>query len=783
MRNEEPGIFMPRCARSGDELPLAMQQLFLTGRILPAGARLVVQHRFQSAARKPLEVVYTFLLPRDAALRRFEVQGPGFKAHSELQPPRQAQENYERGVAAGHLSVLARGYRDGMVNLSLGNLNPQEEVLVALEILAGVDLRDDGFRFRFPFTLAPSYHPDARAILLEDQELQMELPADRFDDLLLPAFRKSARGLHQIGFEVDLDVPWGIEEIGSPSHSIRVCGSRRVILAPAADLPDRDLVLDVRSEMGETRLLSGQTGDGRRHFAALIPSTHFGVRKEAARNVVFLMDRSGSMSGEPIAQARKALAACLAVLGAEDRFGLVAFDDRCETFSAELKEADPRNRRAARDFLTKIDARGGTELAAGIREAAAMISGRGGDIFILTDGQVFETEGILQTARRAGCRLHSLGIGSASQDRFLALLARETDGISRFVTPRERVDQAALDLFASVACPVAVGFRVEGLEPSGGRWSPEPSPSVFPGCPVLLYGDCVAGTDDGITIRYSTAAQEAPGRIVLSGADSCCGETLRLLRGARRITDAEARLESDDSAIGRRTAARQEEYLAALSREYSLASRSMSLVAVVERAGDRPGEPPVTQVVPLGLSQDMVLEETQQIMYCLSAPEAAAPPSPVAFSCALPMMEESAACMNELPAWPTDFDRLMDLSIRIEPDGGMPGEKEEERILVSLLLLLAFLANGDDLRSGAFRSHVARLVDFLERELPAGLPEEKLRVAKETLRRVRERKPAAGPWMDLAEGMLPEKAHRPVEEAWAALSEKDHPPDSGTLLR
>ena len=77
----------------------------------------------------------------------------------------------------------------------------------------------------------------------------------------------------------------------------------------------------------------------------------------------------------------------------------------------------------------------------------------------MTDGQVSGTEAILAEARSAGVRLHCLGIGSASQDRFLTLLARETGGVSRFVTPRERVDLAAVDLFASIGKPLVAGLK------------------------------------------------------------------------------------------------------------------------------------------------------------------------------------------------------------------------------------------------------------------------------------------------------------------------------------
>src|SRR6266699_6836177 len=157
------GSFGPLAAATGKAVNLSMQRLWLTGQVLPAGARLVVQHVFRSEEDKALEVIYAFPLPRDAALRRFRITGEGFEAQSELKRTEEAVNAYEEGIARGSLATLARAYGDGVVNLTVGNVRPKETVIVQLEILCGVELRDDGFRFRFPFTLAPTYHTRAKA--------------------------------------------------------------------------------------------------------------------------------------------------------------------------------------------------------------------------------------------------------------------------------------------------------------------------------------------------------------------------------------------------------------------------------------------------------------------------------------------------------------------------------------------------------------------------------------------------------------------------------------------
>jgi Ca-activated chloride channel family protein len=733
--------YVPVAAATGEAVELAMQRLWLTGRVTAAGARLVVEHVFESAEAKPVEVVYCFGLPRDAALRRFRIEGEGFSVESTLRETEKAVKEYEEAVAQGSLASLARQYADGVINLTVGNLRQGERVTVRLEILAGVESRDDGFRFRFPFTLAPRYHAKARMIESAPGVGEMELPADEFGDVLLPPVHKDATGLHAVGFDVEVALSAGLSEVGSPSHSVRMrnveAGSARVWLSGAKDVPDRDLILDAKAGTMSPSVTGGLDEAGRGHFVAIVPSTAFGEVAETPRRVVLVIDRSGSMSGAPMAQAKKAVEACLGALGGSDRFGLVAFDDKVETFGRGIVEASREQRDKARRFLDGIEARGGTELAAGFVEAARMLGGEGGDVMVLTDGQVAGTEQILSKARAAAIRIHMLGIGSASEDRFLAQLAKETGGVSRFVTPRERVDMEAVELFSSIGRPVASGIAVSGAD-----LHPEPFKSVHAGTPLVIYG--------------STSAAESVLRISWEGGRSFdlpvrlnaspFAETARLLRGARLITDLESRYSEDASEGGveKRKAGRVAARLKALSEEYGLASREMSLVAVVKRASDRPGEIPETRVVPVGMPQDV-----QFSSYFAGAPGqppmAAAPPMLMRASTgSFPAMSaggesrlergksrlrsmfsrsksaemfDSIVASSPAPKPADPVDRLLDLAAQIEPDGGMPGRSFDERISSTLAALRDFLREGHTSKSGAFRSHVKRLAEFLRGEL------------------------------------------------------------------
>ncbi|MCL4692127.1 MAG: VWA domain-containing protein [Candidatus Hydrogenedentes bacterium] len=716
---EEALGFGPR-KNNGEPVRLAMQELHLSGKVLPVGARLMLQHVFVSGELDPIEVVYAFALPRDAALRQFHVTGEGFRVRSELKPVEEAEKAYEDGIEAGSLSTLAKIHQDGVVNLAVGNIRPGETVAVQLELVAGVNARDDGYRFRFPFALAPGYHPKARMVETQPGTGEIELP-EEFGDVILPAWTAEMEGLHHVSFDLEIPMMSSLE-VSSPSHPIsvrRLNGeSDRVTLATEGDVPNRDLVLDVRTETSEAMSFAGTDGGGRTNFITLMPSALFGERREEPRRVVFVIDRSGSMDGAPMRQALAAVNACLGALTPEDRFGIVAFDDKVESTGSSLLAGDAKGREIAQGFLPTVHARGGTELAAGIEAAAKIIwPEQDADILLVTDGQVMGIDPILFRARRAGLRVHCLGIGSASQDRFLTQLARETGGTSQFLTPRERVDMAAVELFSTMGRPMASGvaYEVQGAEDA--QLALRPSGTVHAGNPAIVYGSYQSGTTPTLCATWNSGSLTIP----LSSVRCDLGETVKLVQGARLITDADARFGQSSSGgiLGRRMRTREEQHLEKLSREYGLASRRMALVAVVERPGDTSGQLPATQVVPVGMP-----EGTSYGSYFPSSVSSFASASALrshgsglftvgsassVSSFSSPHASEAMEAFDE----PTADDRLVALAGAIAPDGGMPGRTPDQRVLATVLALTLFVLNGHTAARGIFAPHVRRLLLFL----------------------------------------------------------------------
>ncbi len=231
--------------------------------------------------------MYCFPLPRDASLVSFQISGENFSISSRLERAVDAQARYEQALEDGSLAAVTQQNLDGLVNLTVGSLRPGETVSVRLDLIAGVSLSDSGFRLRFPFTVAPCYHSQMRVSVDEPGIGTIELPEEVAAGVFLPRFHAAASDLHNIGFELQISPAKAVSEIASPSHAVRVLLHGRdatgVKLSPDRDVPNRDLVLDVNCDLGTGRAWADGSGGGRKHFAAVVPSTAFGQPTRARR--------------------------------------------------------------------------------------------------------------------------------------------------------------------------------------------------------------------------------------------------------------------------------------------------------------------------------------------------------------------------------------------------------------------------------------------------------------------------------------------------------------------
>lgn len=759
-------------ASTNQPVPLAMQHLNLSGRASPVGALLRATHRFKAEGDKPIEALYTFGLPKNGVVRRFIVKGKDFEVESALKPRAEARKEYEDGVQAGHLSVLGETSLDGVVTLSVGQIKPDEEITVVIEALVGVEVRDRGFRFRFPFTLPPRYHSKAQMTQTPTGG-KIDPPEDVFGDLILPEWRTDIENLHAVSFNMHVESGGVLESVASPSHRVKfnmnADGSADVELAGGDTAPNRDLVIDVNVReatalvFADESVLGKGTGDkalpkDAPRWTAIIPSSVLPKASGLTRKVCFVLDQSGSMEGPKMKQSKAVLAACLSALGPEDYFALMSFDHGQYPFHSGLVQATDVTRRAALQWLASIHASGSTELAPALGMAVRLLGGPGHDIFLITDGEVSETGPVIETMAASGTRVHCLGVGEASEDRFLSSLSRRTQGVSKMVGSSENVSVLGLELFNAMKQPVQT--EVKATVGTGKKSQDHRVGTVYENRAIVLTDNGTSGKG----LPTEAVLHYAGGQITvaLKGLYRATPDGLSaLLWAGRQVEDLEAALDMTKDGAGRTTV---EDSLKAVSIAYGLASRVMSLSAVVKRVGDQPGVTPEQKVIPVGMPEDMKdgagvfgsrgFGGMVAFRRVASGPVAAVSylsggggtkgyggGSSHMFSlCAttrgrgvtLGDCSVDSLCEESMPvaaAIDPALDAYLKASSRatafttssaivelgtLAADGGLPGQTTEARVLKTAVLALAVLNLCVEGGTSMFTAHLRRMADFLD---------------------------------------------------------------------
>lgn len=390
---------------------------------------VTVQQRYRNPEKTNIEAVYTFPLPPDAVLLDFAAEIGAHRLVAAVVEKKKAVERYEDAVTDGDTAILLEQLEPGLYSASVGNLMPGETATVRFRY--GLLLRWNGDRVRFaiPTTIAPRYG-DPLASGLEPQQV----PAYALD--LERAFRLTVtvRGLLRNARFV------------SPSHDLRVREETDVaviaLAGPAA--MDRDFVFEAHVPNVEpAAAVVAPDREGWVAMASFRPAIP-AVDTPAPRAVTIVVDCSGSMRGESIAQAKAALERILDGLRAGDAFDIVAFGNTHKALFGRLTPLSETIRAQARRFVRRLEAdMGGTEIVDAL-EAAYALPGPvevARDLFLITDGEVWDNGSIVAGAKRSGQRIFTVGVGNAAVEGFLRRLAEVTGGAGEMVVPRE--DMAA----------------------------------------------------------------------------------------------------------------------------------------------------------------------------------------------------------------------------------------------------------------------------------------------------------------------------------------------------
>ncbi|NGN66647.1 VWA domain-containing protein [Streptomyces sp. A7024] len=482
-------------------------------------AGVTVTQDFRNPYDVPLEATYIFPLPARAAVTAFRMEADDRVIEGLLKERAQARADYDEAVAEGRRAAIAEEDRPDVFTIRVGNIVPGERVRIRLTLSQPLPYEDGAATFRFPLVVAPRYIPgspldDAPAGSGTAPDTDAVPDASRITPpVLLPGFPDPVR----LSLAVNVD-PAGLDlrELRSSLHVVET-GEHGVRLQPGERL-DRDFILRLRFAASSSLVLAPDDGEGQAGTFALTVVEPVGdaVSAPPPRDVVLVLDRSGSMGGWKMVAARRAAARIVDTLDARDRFAVLSFDtvvERPEGLPSGLVEATDRHRYRAVEHLARVEARGGTKLLQPLREAQGLLADETRErvLVLVTDGQVGNEDQILGelTAGLTGVRVHTVGIDRAVNAGFLGRLASLGGGRCELVESEDRLDEAMEHIHRRIAAPLATDLAVEATDLELLPDTVTRPGSLFPGVPLTVRGRYrAAGPKAALAVRGLDAAGE-----------------------------------------------------------------------------------------------------------------------------------------------------------------------------------------------------------------------------------------------------------------------------------
>ena len=563
-------------------------------------AQVLLRQRFRNDSADTLRVSYTMPLPADGAVGGYAFTIGDRRVVGEIEGRRAARERFEEAMLQGRAAGLVEQERSSVFTQELGNVPPG--ALVECELTVDQPLAwlpDGAWEWRFPTVIAPRYlggagrGPDAEAVAVD--VVEGGLPA---------------RGSLSLQIDDRLDAG----AILSPTHAICVSeaseGARVAFASEAGVALDRDIAVRwqvAQPEPGVSVEVARPHAEApsSNHAYALVtitPPNAARSMRPTPRDLVLLVDTSGSMSGEPLEQARKIALALVDDLCDNDSLEMVEFSTRPTPWKRNPARATQTHQENARSWLNALQAGGGTEMTAGVREAVRAVPGddRLRQVVLITDGLIgFEHEVVreVREASKRGCRLHTVRVGPAANRSLTNAVARAGAGGEFLVGLDEDVHATVRRVITRTSAPLVTGVRVRG-------------DAVIEGLTGIAR-DLLAGAPALIPLRLDPKG----GELIVSGHTIEGPWTVRTIAPAASAGDGRTcvpRLFARDAIEELEARAAMGEGVDAeierLALDHAIASRLTSWIAVSEEPTADPREPVrrvrVAQELPAGLSAE-----------------------------------------------------------------------------------------------------------------------------------------------------------------------------------
>jgi len=575
---------------SGETLPL--REIALTAEAAGGLVRSKLRQHFTNPYPNPLELTYAFPLPVDGAVAGYEIRAGDrlIKGHVERRDA--ARSEFEAARVTGRTAALVEEERPNLFTQRLGNIPAATDVIVELTIdhrLAWIP--GGAWEWRFPTVVAPRYL-GAQGRVSDADAVTVDVVAGATPPTASVA----------LTIADDLSAP-----PASPSH--RIVATGHTVTLDSEAVLDRDIVVRWSAAVNKPgcairRSLPVVERDVTSAYGLLTIVPPVASDTRVPRDLVLLLDVSGSMQGRPLEQLKSLVEVLIESLGDDDRLEMVAFASGQKRYNAAPVRTTADERRKACAWIHRLEAGGGTELISAIGEALRPLrAGVARQVVVVTDGLIgFEASAVrsIRDGLPAGSRLHAVGVGSAPNRAFLRPAARAGRGIEVLINLDEAAGSCVSRIAAALREPVVVDVTVEGTALAG---APPRLPDLLTGSPILAP---LQLRPEGGALVVSGRTANGPWEEHVDVPATQPGDGLAAIAAlwARETIED---LELDLACGGNRPEI--DRRIEQLALQHSISSRLTSWIAVAETPSVDPREPVRVERIPQALPYGMSAED------------------------------------------------------------------------------------------------------------------------------------------------------------------------------
>lgn len=480
-------------------------------------ARVTVTQKFQNPYDSPIEAVYTFPLPHQAAVDDMTIKVGDRVIRGVIKERQEARAIYLQARAEGRIAALLNQERPNIFRQYVANILPGQGIDVIISYVETLKYENGSYQFVFPTVVGPRYIPGVPNGKTDggwSSDTDQVPDASRISP---PVVKDGERTGHDISIEVDLDAAVPFTNLRSTQHEIAVqMNSEQSAFVRLLDkdvILNRDFILtwDVATEEIQDGLVTHRQGADGYFMLVLQPPARVEHSQVTPKEMIFVLDTSGSMQGAPIEKAIKTMNGMLEGLYEQDTFNVITFSGDTRILFKEPLPATAENIIAAQEFLKSHGGSGGTEMMKAIRAALDPSDSQRHlrMVIFMTDGNVGNDREIIGEVKlHPNARVFSFGIGSSINRFLLDGMATAGRGVAEYVTPNDDENTILQRFYERIRNPLLTDITLEWEGVPVTDILPRAIPDVYTAQPVAICGKYIGSGAARVRLRGKMAGRD-----------------------------------------------------------------------------------------------------------------------------------------------------------------------------------------------------------------------------------------------------------------------------------